>query len=52
MKVLLFILMMNNPTTKWEQQGVFETKASCESAVRLMRQEAPHIRFSHVCTFS
>lgn len=50
MKVLLFILMLQGTPAKWEHQGSFESVSSCETAVRNMRQTAPHIRFEFVCT--
>lgn len=51
MKVLLFILMLQNSNfAKWEHQGSFDTPAACETAVRKMKQTAPHWRFEYVCT--
>lgn len=50
MKVLLMIIMMNNPTPKWEHQGSFVTVDACETAVRKMKQEVPYYKFSHVCS--
>jgi hypothetical protein len=50
MKVLLFIIMIQGGSgAKWENQGSFESMTACETAVRSMKQTAPHFRFEHVC---